>query len=69
MKSKEKLPLDKLVFGRSFSDHMLSIDWCETNGWKTPMIHPYGDIPMSPAATVLHYAIECFEGMVRLLLS
>ena len=59
----EKLPYEKLVFGRSFSDHMLEIDWDEKNGWHNPVINPYGNFQLSPAATVLHYGIECFEGM------
>eukprot|EP01035_Chromulina_nebulosa_P017741 gene17741-23338_t len=57
------LPLDELVFGKSFSDHMLSIDWDEINGWQNPTITPYHNFSISPAATVFHYAIECFEGM------
>jgi len=59
---KEKLAYEKLVFGRSFSDHMLEIDWDEKSGWHNPVIKPYGDFKMSPAATVLHYGIEvCFR--------
>jgi len=61
---KEKLAYEKLVFGRSFSDHMLEIDWDEKSGWHNPVIKPYGDFKMSPAATVLHYGIEvCFRYM------
>lgn len=52
-----------LQFGRAFSDHLLEIDWDEKTGWHDPVIKPYGDFHISPAATVLHYGIECFEGM------
>ena len=62
-KPRERIPLDKLVFGRTFSDHMLEIDWDEQKGWQAPVIKPYGDLQLSPAATSLHYGIECFEGM------
>jgi branched-chain amino acid aminotransferase len=52
-----------LAFGREFADHMLEVDWDSKQGWGTPRITPYGVIPLSPAAMVFHYALECFEGM------
>ncbi len=60
---KEKTPYEDLQFGVTFSDHMLEIDWDEKTGWSNPIIKPYGDFAMSPAASCLHYGIECFEGM------
>lgn len=60
---KEKYPLEDLVWGKLFTDHMLEVDWDDVNGWHNPVIKPYGDIPISPAAPCLHYGIECFEGM------
>eukprot|EP00123_Amoebidium_parasiticum_P013509 comp21998_c0_seq1/m.31824 comp21998_c0_seq1/g.31824 ORF comp21998_c0_seq1/g.31824 comp21998_c0_seq1/m.31824 type:complete len:415 (-) comp21998_c0_seq1:425-1669(-) len=60
---KHKLPNSELVFGRTFSDHMLEIDWAAEDGWGAPRIKPYENLSLSPAATVLHYAMECFEGM------
>lgn len=60
---KDKLPLDKLLFGRSFSDHMLTIDWHTETGWDEPQILPYGNLSLSPAIVALHYGLECFEGM------
>jgi branched-chain amino acid aminotransferase len=60
---KPKLPLDALLFGRSFTDHMLSIDWSQETGWARPQISPLQDLNISPAATGLHYGIQCFEGM------
>jgi branched-chain amino acid aminotransferase len=59
-----ELPLSKnLLFGRTFSDHMLRIRWTEATGWEAPRIEPFGTINLSPSATVLHYAQSLFEGM------
>jgi branched-chain amino acid aminotransferase len=33
------------------------------NGWKKPRIGPLKNIELHPAAKVLHYSIELFEGM------
>ncbi|KAG9314665.1 hypothetical protein JVU11DRAFT_5470 [Chiua virens] len=56
-------PSSKLLFGRTFSDHMLRIPWSETTGWGAPSIEPFSPINLTPAATVLHYAQSLFEGM------
>jgi branched-chain amino acid aminotransferase len=45
------------------ADHMLEIDWDIEHGWHPPRITPFHDFTISPAASVLHYAIEAFEGM------
>jgi branched-chain amino acid aminotransferase len=50
-------------FGKVFSDHMVSIDWDEERGWHNAAVIPYGPIPLDPAAAVLHYAQEIFEGL------
>jgi branched-chain amino acid aminotransferase len=50
-------------FGSHFSDHMVSIDWDETRGWHNATIGPRQPIPLDPAAAVLHYAQEIFEGL------
>ncbi|QPG76062.1 Mitochondrial branched-chain amino acid (BCAA) aminotransferase [Brettanomyces nanus] len=60
---KEKLPNEKLVFGRSFTDHMLTIPWNRTAGWGTPVIKPYAPLTLDPSAVVFHYAFELFEGL------
>lgn len=57
------LPKEQLKFGQLMSDHMLQIDWDYKNGWHAPTITPYGPLAIDPAASVLHYALECFEGM------
>lgn len=56
-------PHNELVFGHVFTDHMLSIEWNEATGWLSPRITPYQNLQIDPAACVLHYASECFEGM------
>ena len=52
-----------LVFGKFYTDHMLSIDWNSTDGWNAPKIEPFQNFSMHPGAKVLHYAQELFEGM------
>lgn len=50
-------------FGKYFTDHMVSIDWTVEQGWYDPQVKPYGPLLLDPAASVLHYAQEIFEGM------
>jgi branched-chain amino acid aminotransferase len=50
-------------FGKYFSDHMVRITWTAGTGWHTPEVVPYGPLLLDPAASVLHYAQEIFEGM------
>ena len=50
-------------FGTAFTDHMVTIDWTEGEGWHGASVVPYGPIPLDPAASVLHYAQEIFEGL------
>ena len=51
------------MFGRTFTDHMLTIEYDSSKGWGTPKIVPYGKLSLDPSASVLHYGLECFEGM------
>lgn len=60
---KTPLPKEELLFGNTFSDHMLEIDWKDETGWSNPVIKPYGPLAISPAASSLHYALQGFEGM------
>ena len=50
-------------FGKHFTDHMVDICWSEMGGWHRPRVQPYGPIALDPAAAVLHYAQEVFEGL------
>ncbi|KAI1500897.1 branched-chain amino acid aminotransferase [Biscogniauxia marginata] len=53
----------KLIFGREFTDHMLTVEWTANDGWLAPSIVPYQNLSLDPATCVFHYAFECFEGM------
>ncbi|BBZ70084.1 branched-chain amino acid aminotransferase [Mycobacterium paraseoulense] len=50
-------------FGKYFTDHMVSIDYDEEQGWHNARVIPYGPIELDPSAIVLHYAQEIFEGL------
>ena len=50
-------------FGKYFTDHMVSIDWSVEKGWYDAQVKPYGPLLLDPAASVLHYAQEIFEGL------
>ncbi|XP_035768959.1 branched-chain-amino-acid aminotransferase, mitochondrial [Neolamprologus brichardi] len=52
-----------LLFGKQFSDHMLTINWSEKGGWESPQIKPFQNLSLHPASSALHYSIELFEGM------
>lgn len=50
-------------FGNHFTDHMVSIQWSAERGWHDAQVKPYGPLVLDPAAAVLHYAQEIFEGL------
>ncbi len=54
-------------FGNYFTDHTaivdFSIDQSGDGGWHSARLEPYGPIALDPAAAVLHYGQEIFEGM------
>ena len=54
-------------FGTNFTDHMVSIEWTEgpdgIGRWHNATLGPRGPIALDPAASVLHYAQEIFEGL------
>ncbi|KZT21693.1 branched-chain amino acid aminotransferase II [Neolentinus lepideus HHB14362 ss-1] len=56
-------PASDLVFGHTFTDHMLTIPWSARIGWDTPKIVPYGPLSLLPSSSILHYAQTIFEGM------
>ena len=53
----------KLGFGHIFTDHMFVMEYDTGMGWHDARVVPYGDITLSPAAMVLHYGQEIFEGL------
>ncbi|CEA08483.1 Branched-chain-amino-acid aminotransferase [Arthrobacter saudimassiliensis] len=54
-------------FGNHFTDHTAVVDYrageSGEGSWQEARIEPYGPIPMDPAAAVLHYGQEIFEGL------
>ena len=55
--------LAKPGFGNYFTDHMVTIDWSEDEGWHDAQVRPYGSISLDPACTVFHYGQAIFEGL------
>jgi branched-chain amino acid aminotransferase len=52
-----------LGFGRYLSDHMFLADYTRQAGWHDARIEPLQNLRLSPAAMVLHYGQEVFEGL------
>jgi branched-chain amino acid aminotransferase len=50
-------------FGRVFTDHMAIVRYDQANGWHGARIESRANFPLDPAAAVLHYAQEIFEGL------
>ncbi len=50
-------------FGRYFTDHMASAVWTKGEGWHDKQVGPLQPFSLHPAAAVLHYAQEIFEGL------
>lgn len=57
-----EVDFDRLQFGRTFSDHMFSLEF-KDGAWQQGRIEPYGPFSMSPASMVFHYGQAIFEGM------
>ncbi|HJV33903.1 branched-chain amino acid aminotransferase [Geomonas sp.] len=53
----------KLGFGKIFTDRMLLVEWKVGEGWVDGRIKKYEPFMLDPAAMVLHYAQEIFEGL------
>jgi branched-chain amino acid aminotransferase len=47
-------PKEKLLFGVTTSDHLLSVDWHDETGWTAPSIAPYGPLSLDPTCSVFH---------------
>ena len=50
-------------FGRHITDHMVTATRTPDAGWHAAALVPYGPFQLDPAAAVLHYAQEIFEGL------
>ncbi len=53
----------KLIFGRDFTDRMFVMEFDRDKGWHSARIQSYQPFTLDPAALVLHYAQEIFEGL------
>jgi branched-chain amino acid aminotransferase len=50
-------------FGRIFTDHMAVVRYNQAKGWHGARVEARANFPLDPAAAVLHYAQEIFEGL------
>jgi branched-chain amino acid aminotransferase len=57
-----EVDFETLVFGKTFTDHMLVCDFKEGE-WQNPKITPYEPFLLDPSAKVFHYGQAIFEGM------
>lgn len=53
----------QLGFGKIFTDYMFTMRYLKGKGWVEPKISKYKPIDIDPAAVVLHYSQEIFEGL------
>ncbi len=45
------------------TDLIFEVDFSDTTGWKTPRISGYHKFEIDPKNSVLHYAVQTFEGI------
>src|SRR5207342_3783498 len=50
-------------FGRIFTDHMAVVRYNQAKGWHGARVEARANFSLDPAAAVLHYAQEIFEGL------
>lgn len=55
--------LADLGFGTEFTDHVARATWTVADGWGQRRLEGYGPHRLDPAASVLHYGQEVFEGL------
>ncbi|XP_069919209.1 branched-chain-amino-acid aminotransferase, mitochondrial isoform X5 [Oryctolagus cuniculus] len=60
---KKPNPSEPLMFGKTFTDHMLMVEWTGKKGWGQPRIQPFQNLTLHPACSALHYSLQLFEGM------
>lgn len=58
----DQCDFENIQFGTIFSDHMFRVDFIDGE-WSNPEVLPYGNIPVSPSLSALHYGQSIFEGM------
>lgn len=55
--------MDSPTFGTVFTDHIAKATWALNRGWGERRVEPFSDIVLHPAALVLHYGQQVFEGL------
>lgn len=55
--------MHELKFGLEFTDYMAKMVWRKGEGWVEKALVPFQNLSLSPAAAVLHYGQEIFEGL------
>lgn len=50
-------------FGVHHTDHMVTIEWDQEQGWHNARVRPREPFVLDPAASVLHYGQAIFEGI------
>ncbi|UFU04660.1 branched-chain amino acid aminotransferase [Ruania suaedae] len=55
--------LEAPAFGTRFTDHMARARWTPQTGWTDRRVEAYAPLSLDPAAAVLHYGQEIFEGL------
>ncbi len=55
--------MEKLVFGREFTEHMVRAQWTRGMGWHDAELVPHAPLELDPAAMVFHYGQAIFEGL------
>lgn len=62
-----KADIDQILadpgFGTHFTDHMVTIEWSEDQGWHDARVRAYAPFELDPATTVFHYGQAIFEGL------
>ncbi len=58
------LPRDatQLEFGKTFTDHMFTMEYHSGEGWAHAEIKPYQPLALEPATMIFHYSQAVFEG-------
>jgi len=55
--------MDSPPFGTVFTDHIAKATWTLDGGWGDHRVEPFSDLTLHPAALVLHYGQQVFEGL------
>lgn len=55
---KKPAPSQPLLFGKTFTDHMLMVEWNSKTGWGPPRIQPFQNLTLHPACSGLHYSLQ-----------